>query len=221
MVPGAEGEGCRAGYPLPPLSSGTPVPGEGETGRRSWPHRPHGCQPIILHLGTPARALLCTGRSGPFLLLSSPSDVAGGGRLPTSRKGWYLLMPKHGGGTTPVFTAGPGHAQPRALAGGFLWVPHGVAPGVGTGAVLQVLQWAGGVPDPPGRWGVCARLGTTPMPGAGTKAGDIALGYRGTGRGMQWGVISPMESLLAGTVWHSTHFTLASYWKIEPFFIEK
>lgn len=82
--------------------------------------------------------------------------------------------------------------------------------------------WAGGVSDPWGRdWGVCARVAA-----AGTKAGGISSEYRGDGKGMQWDVIAPLESAstvtqVASTVWHSIRFTFASYWKIEPFFIEK
>lgn len=34
-----------------PPSSGTPMLGEGETGRHRWCHRPHACQPIALCLG--------------------------------------------------------------------------------------------------------------------------------------------------------------------------
>ena len=63
-----DGARCRGGrVPAPdtrsdrPPSSSTPAPGTGETGRRRWPRRPRGCQPITPRLGTLARALPMSG----------------------------------------------------------------------------------------------------------------------------------------------------------------
>lgn len=65
------------------------------------------------------------------------------------------------------------------------------------------------------------------MPAAGIEARGITSRYREMGTGMQWDVLSPTEipsttAHLTGTAWHSsTRLALASYGKIEPFFIEK
>ena len=223
-----DGARCRGGrVPAPDTRShpSLPAPPRQEKGRRAGAAGlagPTGVSPSPCAWARQHGHCWALGGVVPSLLLSSPSDAAWGRQAPHEQEG---LVP------TDAQARG-WHHWPRAclapaLAGGFPWVPNAVAPRVGNGAVLWVLRWAGGVPDPwGGGWGVCARLGTAPMPGAETGAGDIALGYRGMGRGMQWDVISPMESppagvRLAGTTWHSTSFTLTSYRKIEPFFIEK
>lgn len=91
-----------------------------------------------------------------------------------------------------------------------------------TSAVLWVLRGQEGCLTP----GEEAR---EPVPGWAQKEPRLEASLQSTGgigRGMQWDVIAPLESPSAvthftSTVWHRTRFTFASYWKIEPFFIEK
>lgn len=60
------------------------------------------------------------------------------------------------------------------------------------------------------------------MLAAGTKAGVTTSEYRdGEYRKGDAMGSSPTGPRTTGTLWHSSHFTLTSYWKIEPFFIEK
>lgn len=101
-----------------------------------------------------------------------------------------------------------------------MWVPEGRHQGEHQCCAVGAA-WAGGC--------------LTPWEGAGESVPGWAQqeprleaslqSTRGMGRGTQWDIIAPLESPSAvthcATVWHSTRFTFTSYWKIEPFFIEK
>lgn len=221
MVPGAEGEGCRHWIPAPTPLFRNPCAQSRGDGQAQLALPVQESQPITWRLGIPAQALLGTGRSGPFPAAQQPQRCCSGA----------AGSPRAGGvGTHRCQSTGVARRRLSSLAQGTLGPCASrrfhVDPQWGG---TKGGRWCCAVGAVVGRsrgWGVCARLGTALMPGAGTEAGDIALGYRGMGRGTRWDVISPMESppfgaCLTGTTRHSTHFTLTSYQKIEPFFIEK
>lgn len=159
----------------------------------------------------------------PFPLLSSPTDAPQGQHAPHKQEGLVATSIQDRGGTCPVLTSGPGNTQPLHHPCGFMWVPDGVAPEVGSGAVLRVLQWVEEVPDPVGAgWGVCNRLSTASMPVTGIKAGGIDLGYR-KGDAVGCCILHGRSSPWCPAHHHcmAQHSGHTGYWKIEPFFIEK
>lgn len=130
------GKGAGTGYPLPPLSSGIPAPRAGETGRRSWPCRSKRVSPSPGAWASQHRHCWELGGAVPSLLLSSPSDAAQGQQAPHEQEGLVPTDAKARGWHDAGSRHWPRAHLAPAPAGGFMWIPNGVAPRVGAGAVL-------------------------------------------------------------------------------------
>lgn len=113
-----DGARCRGGrVPAPDTRSqpSLPAPLRPEQGRRAGAAGLAGPRESAHHLapGHPSTGIPGNWEERSLPCCSAaPAMLLGGSRLPTSRRGWYPPMPKHGGGTTPALATGPGHTWP-------------------------------------------------------------------------------------------------------------